>query len=301
MSHQQGGALPVRSRARSPTVTMIYIAKRMQDKPNRVQTAVEGAYDLTYNQIARGNMPRETRGQVVPASSPRSSSSSGSRTCSATSRCRRTPSETVDIFGLELPGVRPLRGHREPVGPAGAHARRCSSLYQVEGIRGTGLVKYLKGWLPAGRRRRRRGPDLRHRGDLAVRPDHLALRPTVRQHPRRPPADPVHGRRARRAARASRRSAGSRCRSRSSSSSSRSAWWRPCRHSSSQRSRPSTSARQPPEVTERRSTMDCSNPSLAIAAGHDDGRRPQGHRARRRRRPRHRSAPASASATSSER
>src|SRR3712207_8453511 len=29
------------------------------------------------------------------------------------------------------------------------------------------------------------------------RPDHLALRPTVREHPGRPPADPVLGRRAR--------------------------------------------------------------------------------------------------------
>jgi F-type H+-transporting ATPase subunit a len=38
------------------TVTMTYIAKRMQQKPNRVQTAVEAAYDLTFNNIAKGNM-----------------------------------------------------------------------------------------------------------------------------------------------------------------------------------------------------------------------------------------------------
>ena len=46
---------------------MVYIARRMQDKPNRVQTVVEGAYDLTYNQIARNNMSSRGRGQVVPA------------------------------------------------------------------------------------------------------------------------------------------------------------------------------------------------------------------------------------------
>ena len=40
--------------------TMIWIARRMQDRPNRVQTLVEGAYDLTYTQIAKGNMPSAT-------------------------------------------------------------------------------------------------------------------------------------------------------------------------------------------------------------------------------------------------
>jgi F-type H+-transporting ATPase subunit a len=36
--------------------TMTYIAKRMADRPNNVQTAVEAAYDLTNNNITRGNM-----------------------------------------------------------------------------------------------------------------------------------------------------------------------------------------------------------------------------------------------------
>ena len=35
---------------------MIWIAKRMQERPNRVQTAVEAAYDLARNQISGGNM-----------------------------------------------------------------------------------------------------------------------------------------------------------------------------------------------------------------------------------------------------
>ena len=38
------------------TWTMVFIAKRMQAKPNRVQTAVEVAYDLTRNTIAGMNM-----------------------------------------------------------------------------------------------------------------------------------------------------------------------------------------------------------------------------------------------------
>src|SRR5690348_4594298 len=36
--------------------TMVYIARRMQMKPNRVQAAVEVAYDLTKNNITGGNL-----------------------------------------------------------------------------------------------------------------------------------------------------------------------------------------------------------------------------------------------------
>jgi len=36
---------------------MTYIARRMQMKPNRVQAAVEVAYDLTKNNITGGNLP----------------------------------------------------------------------------------------------------------------------------------------------------------------------------------------------------------------------------------------------------
>ena len=46
--------------------TMVYIASRMQDKPNRIQTVVEGAYDLTYNQIASDNMPSEAAAKWFP-------------------------------------------------------------------------------------------------------------------------------------------------------------------------------------------------------------------------------------------
>jgi F-type H+-transporting ATPase subunit a len=38
------------------TATMVYIARRMQDRPNRVQTAIEVAYDMTRNNITGQNM-----------------------------------------------------------------------------------------------------------------------------------------------------------------------------------------------------------------------------------------------------
>ena len=61
------------------TITMVYVANRMQDKPNRIQTAVESAY-----QLMRTTSPGATwTARWRPAgsrSSGRCSCSSGSRT-----------------------------------------------------------------------------------------------------------------------------------------------------------------------------------------------------------------------------
>ena len=80
----------------------------------------------------------------------------------------------------------------------------------------------------------------------------LALRASLRQHPRRPPDHPVHGRRPGGAARHRRRSAsfplpiGAR-----SCTCSRSAWSRRCRRSSSPPCLPSTSAARSPSPTSK--------------------------------------------------
>jgi F-type H+-transporting ATPase subunit a len=39
---------------------MVYIARRMQDRPNKTQVLVETAYDLTRNNITRGNLADPT-------------------------------------------------------------------------------------------------------------------------------------------------------------------------------------------------------------------------------------------------
>ena len=46
--------------------TMVWISRRMQQKPNRVQTAVEVAYDLTRTNITGGNMDTQYGHEVVP-------------------------------------------------------------------------------------------------------------------------------------------------------------------------------------------------------------------------------------------
>ena len=59
---------------------MIYIANRMQERPNRVQTAVEALYALMRDNITRGNMERRDGAASGSRSSGRCSSSSGSPT-----------------------------------------------------------------------------------------------------------------------------------------------------------------------------------------------------------------------------
>ena len=47
-------------------ITMVYIAGRMQARPNRVQTAVEVIYSLMRDNITRGNMPDEMAAKWFP-------------------------------------------------------------------------------------------------------------------------------------------------------------------------------------------------------------------------------------------
>jgi len=128
--------------------TMTYIARRMQDKPNRVQTVVEGAYDLTYNQIARNNMAPEAAAKWFPFVATLFffiwfSNMLGYIPLPVNSE------ETVDVFGLAIPAFSLYAATANLSIPL-VLTLTVFTLYQVEGIRKHGLIKYLKGWLPAG-------------------------------------------------------------------------------------------------------------------------------------------------------
>ena len=60
-------------------VTMIYVARRMQERPNQVQTAVEALYQLMRDNITGGNMD-DQMARSGSRSSARCSCSSCSRT-----------------------------------------------------------------------------------------------------------------------------------------------------------------------------------------------------------------------------
>jgi F-type H+-transporting ATPase subunit a len=130
------------------TGTMIYVARRMQDRPNRVQTLIEGAYDLTYTQIARGNMPSATAARYFPFVATLFffiwfSNMLGYIPLPVNSH------ETIDVFGIAFPAFALYAA------TANLSIPLVLTLvvwigYQIEGVRQHGLVGHLKGWLPAG-------------------------------------------------------------------------------------------------------------------------------------------------------
>jgi F-type H+-transporting ATPase subunit a len=128
--------------------TMVYLARRMQARPNRVQTIVEGAYDLTYNQIAKNNMPSEAAAKWFPLVATLFffiwfSNMIGYIPLPVNSE------ETVDVFGIDFPAFALYAATANLSIPL-VLTLTVFTLYQVEGIRRHGLVSYLKGWLPAG-------------------------------------------------------------------------------------------------------------------------------------------------------
>jgi F-type H+-transporting ATPase subunit a len=127
---------------------MIYIAKRMQDRPNRVQTLIEGAYDLTYTQIARGNMPSQTAARYFPFVATLFFFIWFSNMLGYIPLPTNTQ-ETIDIAGIPFPAFSLYAATANLSIPLVLTLVVWSG-YQIEGIRRHGLIGHLKGWLPAG-------------------------------------------------------------------------------------------------------------------------------------------------------
>ncbi len=129
------------------SAVMIYIARRMQDRPNRVQTIVEGAYDLTYTQISKGNMPGETAAKYFPFVATLFFFIWFSNMLGYIPL--PTSHEKINILGIDFPAFALYAATANLSVPL-VLTLTVFTLYQVEGIRRHGLIKYLKGWLPAG-------------------------------------------------------------------------------------------------------------------------------------------------------
>ena len=128
--------------------TMVYIARRMQQKPNRVQTIVEAAYDLTYTQIAKNNMPAKAAAKYFPFVATLFffiwfSNMLGYIPLPVNSQ------EKIDILGVGIPAFSLYAATANLSIPL-VLTLTVFLLYQVEGVRQHGVIKYLKGWLPAG-------------------------------------------------------------------------------------------------------------------------------------------------------
>jgi F-type H+-transporting ATPase subunit a len=128
--------------------TLTWIARRMQQKPNRVQTAMELAYDLTRNTIAAENIEGRRAARWFPFVATLFffiwfSNMLGYVPLPTNSN------ETVDIFGLAVPTF--------AIYAATANISVPLMLtivvwltYNIEGIRAQGFLAYFRSWLPPG-------------------------------------------------------------------------------------------------------------------------------------------------------
>jgi F-type H+-transporting ATPase subunit a len=129
-------------------VTMVYIAGRMQDRPNRVQTAVETIYSLMRDNITRGNMPDSMAAKWFPFLGtlflfiwfcnligylPLPTNSE----------------EKFNLFGAHIPSFA-LYAATANVSVPLVLALVVFIAFNVEGIRAQGPIGYMKSLIPAG-------------------------------------------------------------------------------------------------------------------------------------------------------
>ncbi len=129
-------------------IAMTYIAKRMQQKPNNVQTAVEAAYDLTNNNITRGNMDPGMAAKWFPFVATLFffiwfSNLIGYLPLPTNSE------ETFNLFGLKIPSFALYAATANISVPLVLTLVVWIS-YHIEGIRTHGFRGYFKTFIPSG-------------------------------------------------------------------------------------------------------------------------------------------------------
>jgi len=128
--------------------TMIWIGRRMQDRPNKVQTAVEVAYDLVSNNITGGNMrdPKLARRWFAFVSTLFFfiwfSNMLGYIPLP-------TSHETINILGAEIPALAIYAATANISIPL-VLTLLVFAIYNIEGIRAKGFIGYMKSFVPAG-------------------------------------------------------------------------------------------------------------------------------------------------------
>jgi F-type H+-transporting ATPase subunit a len=127
---------------------MTWISRRMAQKPNRVQTAVELAYDLTKNNITGGNMDTKTAIRWFPFLGALFFFIWFSNMIGFIPLPINTE-HTVDVFGLEIPAFAIYAATANISIPLVLTLVVWIS-YHVEGIRAKGFFAYFASWLPPG-------------------------------------------------------------------------------------------------------------------------------------------------------
>jgi F-type H+-transporting ATPase subunit a len=129
--------------------TMVYVAKRMEDKPNLIQTAVEAAYDLTNNQITRGNIDRsDIAAKWFPFIATLFLFILFSNLIGYIPLPTNT-AEKFSLFGLEIPSFA-LYAATANISVPLVLTLIVWLGYHVEGVRTHGVKGYFATWVPAG-------------------------------------------------------------------------------------------------------------------------------------------------------
>jgi F-type H+-transporting ATPase subunit a len=128
--------------------TMVWIARRMQQQPNRVQTAVEAAYDLTKNTITGTSLQGKTASRWFPFIAALFFWIWFSNMIGFLPLPTNTEHE-MSIFGLEIPTFAIYAATANISIPL-VLTLVVWLTYHVEGVRAKGFIPYLASWLPPG-------------------------------------------------------------------------------------------------------------------------------------------------------
>ena len=128
--------------------TMVYAARRMHERPNRLQTVVEGAYTLMRDNITRGNMPDKMAAKWFPFIATIFLFLWFSNIIGYIPLPTNTEHK-IDIFGIQFPSFSLYAATANLAIPL-ALALVVWLSYNIEGVRAHGFVGYLKSLIPKG-------------------------------------------------------------------------------------------------------------------------------------------------------
>ncbi len=129
-------------------ITMVWISRRMHQKPNRVQTAIEVAYDLTKNNITGGNLDAPMAARWFPFLAALFFWIWFSNMLGFLPLPTNTEHE-ITVFGLQVPAFAIYAATANLSIPLVLTLVVWLS-YHFEGIRAKGFIAYLRSWLPPG-------------------------------------------------------------------------------------------------------------------------------------------------------
>jgi F-type H+-transporting ATPase subunit a len=130
------------------TGTMLYIANRMQARPNRVQTAVEMLYALMRDQITRGAMDEKMARKWFPFLGTLFLFILFSNLIGYIPLPTNS-GEKFDLLGVQIPGFAIYAATANVSIPL-ILALIVFISYNVEGLRAKGFIGYMKSFIPAG-------------------------------------------------------------------------------------------------------------------------------------------------------